>query len=70
MFKINPTLAQIIIYIVLLIFSEEVRFHDPSEFAEKTNQEHVNYGQAEQNYESHNDHEDHRHGIGEDMDKE
>jgi len=52
------------------IFSEEVRFHDPSEFAEQSNQDHVNYQQTVHGDESHNDHDDHRHGIGEDMDKE
>ena len=45
-----------------------MKFHDPSEFAQNTNQQQqVNNENAHQ---TNHEHEDHRHGIGESVDKE
>jgi len=46
---------------------EEVKFHDPSEFAQNDNQQQVNSGHSHQ---TNHGHDDHRHGIGESVDKE
>ena len=49
-------------------FSGEVKFHDPSEFAQNANQQQqVNNEHAHQ---TNHGHDDHRHGIGESVDKE
>ena len=52
----------------LFDFLEEVKFHDPSEFAQNPNQQ--QQANNEYAHQTNHGHEDHRHGIGESVDKE
>ena len=50
--------------------SDEVRFHDPSEFAQAPRERGVEYGEFAQTNQPHSHQEEHGHGIGEAVDKE
>ena len=50
--------------------SDEVRFHDPSEFAQAPRERGVEYEEFAQNNQPHSHQEEHGHGIGEAVDKE
>ena len=57
--------------------ADEVRFHDPSEFSQEWNQQEVHPPVGEKHphevqypHESHDAHGDHKHGMGESIDKE
>ena len=57
-------------------FLEDVKFHDPSEFAQNPNQQqqmNINMHDEMKNeyaHQTNHGHDDHKHGIGESVDKE